>query len=84
MKFFLRFIELTVTDIIASNTKTKYSKSDFQDFFLNFIWSKYGFFEYFILCASLKLSKACCTCHENMVERAFERAYSKVFDDRKI
>ena len=34
------------------------------------------------LCASLKLSKACCTCHENMVERAFERAYSKVFDDR--
>ena len=42
--FFLRFIELIVTDIIAPETK-KFTQNVIFKIFLNFIWSKFWFFE---------------------------------------
>ena len=70
MKFISRYIELTVADLIAPNTKIRCSKNGFRIFFeFSKNVEKRGFCEY---CVWLNADSEACGCGIDMIDGALE------------
>ena len=79
MKFFLRFIGLTIVKYNCIQTKKSFPNEIFKKFWIS-SGPNLDFLEFPFLRAFLKPISACCTCRVDMIESALERVCPKVYD----